>query len=115
MLDQRTRQDENRRVFGKDYKESDYIFVWDDGSKLRPDYVTRGFQRVLKRHGLPPLRFHDLRHSTASILYDKGWDMKDIQLWLRHSSIDVTADIYTHISESRKQSMASSLNSTFKV
>lgn len=61
------------------------------------------------------MRFHDLRHSTASILYDKGWDMKDIQLWLRHSSIDVTADIYTHISENRKASMAQTLNSTFKL
>lgn len=115
LLEHKARQDENRKTFGREYKESDYIFVWDDGTKFRPDYVTRGFQRVLKSHDLPMMRFHDLRHSTASILYDKGWDLKDIQLWLRHSSIDVTADIYTHISENRKSSMASSLNSTFKL
>ena len=115
LLKHKTQQDENRKRFGRNYKESDYVFVWDDGTKLRPDYVTRGFQRVLKSHNLPMMRFHDLRHSTASILYDKGWDLKDIQLWLRHSSIDVTADIYTHITENRKSSMASSLNSTFKL
>lgn len=115
LLAHKAAQEENRKAFGRGYKDSDYIFVWEDGTLFRPDYVTRGFQRVLKSHGLPIMRFHDLRHSTASILYDMGWDLKDIQLWLRHSSIDVTADIYTHISEDRKSNMANSLNSTFKL
>lgn len=115
LLRQKSRQAENRKILGSAYHKSDYVFTWDDGTLFRPDYVTRGFQRVLKANGIPKMRFHDLRHSTASILYDKGWDMKDIQLWLRHSSIDVTADIYTHISENRKASMAQTLNSTFKL
>lgn len=115
LLRQKSRQEENLRVLGAAYHKSDYAFTWDDGTLFRPDYVTRGFQRVLRANGIPEMRFHDLRHSTASILYDKGWDMKDIQLWLRHSSIDVTADIYTHISENRKASMAQTLNSTFKL
>ena len=113
LLQHRAQQIENRKAFGAGYIDSDYVFVWEDGTRFRPDYVTRGFQRVLAANNLPMMRFHDLRHSTASILYDKGWELKDMQLWLRHSSIDVTADIYTHISEQRKSSMASSLNSTF--
>ena len=115
LLRQRSRQAENRKLLGSAYHKSDYVFTWEDGTLFRPDYVTRGFQRVLRANGIPEMRFHDLRHSTASILYDKGWELKDIQLWLRHSSIDVTADIYTHISEDRKASMAQTLNSTFRL
>ena len=103
------------KSFGRDYKKSDYVFTWEDGRLFRPDYITRAFQRVLEQHNLPRMRFHDLRHSTASVLYDKGWDIKDIQSWMRHSSIDVTGDIYTHISEDRKSKMAQRLNSTFKI
>ena len=115
LLIQRELQAKNRKEFGALYQESDYIFTWGDGSLYRPDYVTRGFQRVLKSHGLPMMRFHDLRHSTASILYDKGWELKDSQSWLRHSSVEITGDIYTHITEARKAKMAMQLNSTFNI
>jgi len=84
-----------------------------DGKLYRPDYITRAFQKVLKRNGFQSMRFHDLRHSTASILHDKGWTLKDIQEWVRHASIDMTADIYTHISNLRKQTMTKDLEKTF--
>ena len=115
LLQEYGKKKENAKKFASAYKNTDYVFTWEDGTLFRPDYITRGFQRVLKQNGLPMMRFHDLRHSTASILYDKGWDIKDIQSWLRHSSIDVTSDIYTHITEDRKSRMATELNSTFKI
>ncbi len=115
LLQERDRRRERMKELGRQYKKSDYVFTWEDGTLYRPDYITRSFQRVLKKHNLPKMRFHDLRHSTASILYDKGWDLKDIQSWLRHSSIDVTSDIYTHITEDRKAKMAEDLNSTFRI
>ena len=115
LLQEYKKKEENAQKFASAYKNTDYVFTWEDGTLFRPDYITRGFQRVLKHNGLPMMRFHDLRHSTASILYDKGWDIKDIQSWLRHSSIDVTSDIYTHITEDRKSRMATELNSTFKI
>lgn len=115
LLKVREQKSQCRELLGETYAESDYVFSWPDGTLFRPDYVTRGFQRVLKRSGLPDMRFHDLRHSTASILYDKGWDLKDAQTWLRHSSVEVTGDIYTHISEDRKQAMANELNKTFVI
>lgn len=113
LLKQKAKQEKNKIEYGSAYHQSDYIFTWEDGTLFRPDYITRGFQRVLKAHGFPAMRFHDLRHSTASILYDKGWGLKDIQMWLRHSSIDVTGDIYTHIADDRRSKMAAELNSTF--
>ena len=61
------------------------------------------------------MRFHDIRHSTASILYDTGWELKDIQEWLGHSDIETTGKIYTHISKVRKEKMGNGLAGTFKL
>ena len=109
------KQDENRRIFGNMYKETEYIFTWHDGKLYRPDYITRSFQRVLKKNGLKVIRFHDLRHSTASILYDKGWSLKDIQEWLGHADIETTGNIYTQITNQRKLATAKSLERTFTI
>ena len=103
----------NRKVFGKDYQNNDYVFTWPDGRLYRPDYITSTFQKVLAKNNFPKMRFHDLRHSCASILYDKGWELKDIQTWLGHADIETTANIYTHISKSRKEFMAKDLEHTF--
>ena len=106
----KSRENENRKLFGKQYIKNNHVFKWADGTPYRPDGVTRGFQRALERHGLKKMRFHDLRHSTASILVDKGWDILQIKDWLGHSDIDTTANIYAHISHNRKVSMAKDLH-----
>ncbi len=59
------------------------------------------------------MRFHDLRHNTASILYDMGWDLKGIQTWLGHADIETTGNIYTHISKLRKHTMANNIEHLF--
>lgn len=100
--DLKIKQEENKKLFGNDYIESDYIFTWKDGKLFRPDYVTKGFQKVLKKSGFSHMRFHDLRHSCASILHDKGYSLKKIQEWLRHSDIETTGNIYVHILKSRQ-------------
>ncbi len=115
LLEQKRKQEENKRTLGKAYVQSDYIFTWDDGSLFSPDYLSKGFKKIATRAGMPNITFHGLRHSTASILHDKGWDIKDAQTWLRHSSIKVTGDIYTHIAEDRKSSMARKLDKTFSM
>jgi len=84
LLKLKEKQNEYLKIFGNTYNKSDYVFKWQDGRLYQPDYVSKSFQRRLKRNGLKVIRFHDLRHSTASILYDKGWDLKDIQDWLGH-------------------------------
>lgn len=110
LLNLRDKQAEYRRLFGNTYHESDYVFVREDGQPFRPDSLTRSFQRVLTAHNLKPMRFHDLRHSTASMLYDLGWDIKAIQTWLRHADIETTGNIYTHISNERKRIPSTELN-----
>lgn len=63
----------------------------------------------------PKMRFHYLRHSCASILYAKGWALKDIQTWLGHADIQTTANVYTYISNSRKNNMATNIQNTFSL
>lgn len=75
------------------------------GNIINPNYVTNHFKVVLKENNLRPIRFHDLRHSCASLLLAQGIPMKMIQDWLGHSDMGTTANIYSHIdSESKKAS-----------
>ena len=113
LLSLKSKEDENRRTYGKGYNQNDYIFKHPDGTPFRPDCVTRGFQRVIVKHDFPKMRFHDLRHSTASILYDLGWDIKDIQEWLGHTDLETTANIYTHISATRRVALGKNISGTF--
>lgn len=90
-----------RRAYNKAYEE--YICVDSLGDLIRPNYVTRHFKVILKENGLRNIRFHDLRHSCASLLLAQGVPMKMIQDWLGHSDMGTTANIYSHIdSESKK-------------
>lgn len=113
LLELREKEEENKKFFGSDYIENDYIFKHENGEPYRPDTITRSFQRALKNAGLPIMRFHDLRHSTASILFDKGWDIGEVREWLRHADIDTTANIYTHVRQSRTIALGENLDKTF--
>ncbi len=93
--------------------ESPYIFTNEKGVLFRPDYVTRGFQRAIKAKGLPVIRFHDLRHATATILFDKGWSVKDVQHWLGHTDIETTMNIYVAYGRGRKIALGGSLEGLF--
>ena len=114
LLELREKQKRDRIDFGSVYTETDYIFVWSDGMPYRPDYITRTFKKVLAQHGLPQMRFHDIRHSTASILYDNGWELKDIQQWLGHADIGTTGNIYTHLTRLRKENIGKDLEKVFR-
>lgn len=102
-------QKENRALFGNCYENSDYVFVKEDGSKFYPSYPTQGLQKTIKKYDLPPIRWHDLRHSCASMLILKGWGMKDISDWLGHSGIAITMNLYTHLDIAHKRDMAKNL------
>jgi len=106
LLKEKARQSENRKLFKKEYYDSQYIFVWDNGKPFSPDYVSHAFKKLLKKYDMPDIRFHDLRHSCASILLSKGFTLKDVQEWLGHADIEVTANIYGHLDMSRKNAIA---------
>ena len=106
-------EQQNRAAFGQEYQENAYVFKWADGHPYSPDYISHRFNRLLKKHGLPHIRFHELRHSCASLLIDMGFTLKDVQEWLGHSDIKMTANIYAHLDTARKTSMADSIAARF--
>ena len=107
-------EQQNRIVFGREYNENPYVFKWADGHPYSPDYVSERFRNLLKKHNLPHIRFHELRHSCASTLLSMGWNLKDIQEWLGHSDIKMTANLYSHLDIDRKNNIANSLADKFK-
>lgn len=87
FLKAKAEEKENQRLFGKAYQKNDYVFKWPDGRTFAPDYVTHHFSKMLERYGMPHIRFHELRHSCASLLLNNGCGLKDVQEWMGHSDI----------------------------
>lgn len=110
FLDAKAKEIENRKLFGKSYNENCYVFKWDDGHPFSPDYISKHFAKILKKNNLRHIRFHELRHSCASMLINSGFDLKAVQDWLGHADIKMTANIYGHLDVARKKSMAEKLN-----
>lgn len=97
LLKVKATQEEQRRLFGEAYTDSGMVCVRPDGVPISPNTVTHHFQRVLKAHGLPVIRFHDLRHSAVYALRKGGADAKDIQAWVGHSDVSTTLGVYGHL------------------
>ena len=74
-----------------------YLFLDKKGVVIKPDYVTNTFSKMLRENGLRHIRFHDLRHSSAGILISNRVPLIEVQQWLGHSTINTTADLYTHL------------------
>lgn len=109
LLAERKKQTQNRKEFGKEYIQNPYVFVWDNGKPFATEYVSQHFKRLLEWNNLPHIRFHDLRHSCASILLSRGFTLKDVQEWLGHSDITLTANIYGHLDIERKKAIADTM------
>ena len=92
-------QELNKQVCGNCYNHEydGFVFVDELGERMRANYLTSAFPKFLEDHGLRRMRFHDLRHSCASLLLANDVPMKQIQEWLGHSDISTTANIYSHL------------------
>ena len=100
---------------GNCYTESEYIYVNELGIPYKPNFVSDHFKRVLKQHGLRPIRFHDFRYTCASLLLKNGVAVKDIQDWLGLSSYATTANIYAHLDTDSKKQPATKMNQTVSI
>ena len=88
----------------------DFVCVDQMGTLIQPDYVSQKFQQILSKYGLRRIRFHDLRHSCATIMLYLNYSLKDIQTWLGHSNYNFTADTYIHSGTGVHEQMAQSLS-----
>ena len=104
-------QELNKKVCGNcyNYEYDGYVFVNELEERMRPDYLTEYFPKYIAKHGVPKMRFHDLRHSCASLLLANGVPRKQIQEWLGHSDFSTTANIYAHLDYTSKLSSAKAM------
>lgn len=98
LREHRARQAEEKLQAGASYVDNDLVFATDTGTPLNfRNVATRVFRPALKAAGLRYIRFHDLRHTCASLLINQGESPKYIQKQLRHASIQMTFDRYGHL------------------
>ena len=104
-------QELNKQVCGNcyNYEYDGFVFVDELGERMRANYLTSAFPKFLESHGLRRMRFHDLRHSCASLLLANGVPLKQIQEWLGHSDFSTTANIYAHLDYRSKISSAQAM------
>lgn len=120
LLEIKCMQENNKKRLKKNYNNqwTDYLMVTESGDLISPDYVTDAFRRLVKKNKMRHIRFHDLRHTCASLLLNKGKGkvtMKDIQEWLGHSDYKTTANIYAHLDLSSKYSSLETLDSIIEI
>jgi integrase len=110
-------QQKNRALYKDSYNNQyqDYIYVNKLGERIKPGYITQHFPLVLKKYNLRRIRFHDLRHSCASLLLANGVSLKEIQAWLGHSHYSTIANIYVHLEYSSKLSSAQVMSNTLQI
>ena len=103
-------QNEEKEYWGNSYKNKEgYIFTKEDGSLYDPNYISKIFSKATRAFGRPEITLHKLRHTCASLLIDKGWDVKRVQYWLGHSDIQTTLNIYAHSNTAKINSSANDL------
>jgi len=99
LLAVQAEQEQNRIMCGKSYNKAEGVYIYTDalGNRIKPDYLSGAFPEFLEKHGFRRMRFHDLRHSCASLLLANGVPLKQIQEWLGHSDFAITANTYAHL------------------
>lgn len=89
--------------------ENDYICIDANKQVIKPNYVSQEFVKMLERYNLRRIRFHDLRHSCANLLIGQRVPLIEVQQWLGHSTIAITADLYAHLDFATKQNSAETI------
>lgn len=126
------KQTENRNYFKENYDRNDFVVCKDDGSPYNPEYISSNFKRVLYEYKhtvkindetkkmnlcdelqIPLIRFHDLRHTHATLLLKANTNPKVVAERLGHSTVKMTLDTYSHVLPSMQKEAADKLNDIF--
>lgn len=102
LMIQKQRQEEIKQKYQLIYDDKDFVFARYDGRCLEQGGFMKKYHAFLEKYGLPSIRFHDLRHTFASLLLEAGESPKVIQELLGHSTITTTMDIYAHVTKKGK-------------
>ena len=106
----RSRQSQQRLSVGPIWQETGYVFTRPDGRPLLPDEVSKDFMKQVRRHGLPHMTLHGLRHAHATLLLTAGIHPKVVSERLGHSNIAITMDTYSHVLPGMQEAAAEALD-----
>jgi integrase len=109
----RVRQEEAQCAAGEAWKDSELVFSSGDGGFINLETMRTWFKRLLRVVGLPSIRFHDLRHSAATLLLEMGVHIKVVQELLGHSNVLITLNIYSHVLPSLHEEAVGELSNLF--
>ncbi len=107
------RQLEEIEALGDGYQDQGLMFPGERGQTMRPYTLTGKLERILRRAGLPKIRFHDLRHTCATLLLAKGVNPKIVSEMLGHASIAITLDTYSHVLPNMRDQAAKAMEEAF--
>lgn len=116
LLAVKQEQDDYKSFFGATYRNTrGYVFTKEDGSQYDPNWISKNFKKAMKAYGRSDISFHKLRHSCASMLINRGWDIKQVQFWLGHADPDTTLRIYSHYNKQRLNATENELSEISRV
>lgn len=105
-------QKQQSKILNQPFSYKAHVCVWQDGHPFSPDYISHKFSDILRKNNLPRIRFHELRHTTGSLLLQQGVSVKQIQAYLGHEKISTTLDVYGHLTLEGKQEAAHTIDSS---
>lgn len=114
LLAQKRWQLENKKEFEDLYTESDFVFTQESGAVITPNYLTKQFREYADSVGFVGLRLHDLRHSVASNLLNKGFSYVQTAEWLGHSNPSTTFRFYAYVDKTSKMAIAEDYEMVFE-
>lgn len=122
LKDLMKRQEENKNQYGEFYesnnfdgKDYDLVMTWQNGKYIHPMYYLNKLKKVLTKAKIDKnIRFHDLRHTNATILISQGIDFKTVQSRLGHKDISTTLNIYSHVNKEMQKKATDTLSKIFE-
>jgi integrase len=115
LASHRARQEQERLLTGSKWKETGFVFTTTVGTAMDGSSLSNRFRKLLTTLKLRVIRFHDLRHTAASLLINEGDGPRQVMEMLGHSQISLTMDLYSHIFESTKRESARKMDQVLKV
>jgi integrase len=109
LLVAKEQQEKSKKILGEAYNDIDLVTCWDDGSPINPTTFSQSFGRTLQKHKLPHIRFHDLRHTNATMMLKQKVSAKVASERLGHSTVGITLDLYSHVLKEMQEEAAAKL------
>lgn len=103
LEDHRMKQEILKTQFCNEYQDNKLVICQYNGALIPPDNITKRFNHLLKKFNLKKIRFHDLRHTFATLMLEQNQSLKIVSELLGHTTIKTTADIYSHALDSTKR------------